>query len=66
MAANASELPPWQSVYQQFRIWRDSGVWEHATARAVSESRANYWASYVTDFTCPFLFAYLGMRHEAS
>ena len=21
-------FPPWQSVYQQFRLWRDSGVWE--------------------------------------
>ena len=21
-------FPPWQSVYQQFRTWRDSGVWE--------------------------------------
>jgi sterol desaturase/sphingolipid hydroxylase (fatty acid hydroxylase superfamily) len=32
-------------------------------AQTVSESRTNYWASYVTDLTCPFLFAYLGMRH---
>ena len=23
-------------------------------AQAVSESRINYWASYVTDLTCPF------------
>ena len=23
-------FPPWQSVYQQFRSWRDSGVWERA------------------------------------
>jgi transposase len=22
------DFPPWQSVYQQFRIWRDSGTWE--------------------------------------
>ncbi|MEO6816428.1 MAG: hypothetical protein ABI177_06985, partial [Edaphobacter sp.] len=35
-------------------------------AQAVTESRANYWASYVTDLSCPFLFAYLGMRHEWS
>lgn len=23
-----SDFPPWQSVHQQFRAWRDSGVWE--------------------------------------
>ena len=34
-------------------------------AHAVSESRTNYWASYLTDFTCPFLFAYLGIRQGA-
>jgi transposase len=22
------DFPPWQSIYQQFRIWRDSGTWE--------------------------------------
>jgi len=22
------DFPPWQSVYQQFRIWRDSGTWD--------------------------------------
>jgi len=22
------DFPPWQSVYQQFRSWRGSGVWE--------------------------------------
>jgi sterol desaturase/sphingolipid hydroxylase (fatty acid hydroxylase superfamily) len=32
-------------------------------AQAISKSRANYWASYVADFMCPFLFAHLGMRH---
>ena len=32
-------------------------------AHVVSESHINYWASYVTDFTCPLLFAYLGTRH---
>jgi transposase len=25
------DFPPWQSVYQQFRIWRDGGVWERVT-----------------------------------
>ena len=29
----------------------------------LSESRANYWASYVVDLSCPLLFAYLGVRH---
>lgn len=23
-----ANFPPWQSVHQQFRAWRDSGVWE--------------------------------------
>jgi sterol desaturase/sphingolipid hydroxylase (fatty acid hydroxylase superfamily) len=30
--------------------------------RSLSESRANYWASYVCDFTCIPLFAWLGLR----
>jgi sterol desaturase/sphingolipid hydroxylase (fatty acid hydroxylase superfamily) len=30
---------------------------------AIAESRLNYWASYVTDFSCPLLFAWLGIRH---
>jgi hypothetical protein len=33
-------------------------------AQVVSESHINYWDSYVTDFTCPLLFAYLGTRHH--
>ena len=32
----------------------------------ISESRANYWASYVTDFSCPVLFAWLGAHHGLS
>jgi len=28
------DFPPWQSVYQQFRIWRDGGTWEHASKAA--------------------------------
>jgi transposase len=31
-----ANFPPWQSVYQQFRIWRDGGVWERVT-RALRE-----------------------------
>jgi len=23
-----ADFPPWQSVHQQFRAWRDSGAWE--------------------------------------
>jgi sterol desaturase/sphingolipid hydroxylase (fatty acid hydroxylase superfamily) len=33
---------------------------------AISESRFNYWASYVTDFSCVVLFAYLGIRYGQS
>ena len=29
---------------------------------AITESRWNYYASYVTDFICPFIFFYLGIR----
>jgi sterol desaturase/sphingolipid hydroxylase (fatty acid hydroxylase superfamily) len=45
---------------------RQIGCASRTLARTISESSTNYWASYVTDFTCPFLFAYLGMRHESS
>jgi sterol desaturase/sphingolipid hydroxylase (fatty acid hydroxylase superfamily) len=30
----------------------------------LSESRANYWASYLVDFSCPLLFAYLGLHRQ--
>lgn len=23
------DLPPWQTVYDYFRIWRDDGTWDH-------------------------------------
>lgn len=32
--------------------------------RTISQSRANYWLSYVVDFICPVLFAYLGVRRH--
>jgi sterol desaturase/sphingolipid hydroxylase (fatty acid hydroxylase superfamily) len=32
----------------------------------ISESRLNYVASYVTDFSCPILFTWLGVRHGQS
>ena len=25
------DFPPWLSIHQQFRVWRDSGVWERVT-----------------------------------
>ena len=25
-----TDFPPWKSVHEQFRAWRDSGVWEQA------------------------------------
>jgi transposase len=27
------DLPPWQTVYGYFRLWRESGTWEKANAR---------------------------------
>lgn len=44
---------------------RKIGCASSALVRTISESRTNYWASYVADFTCPFLFAYLGMGHQS-
>jgi transposase len=32
-------FPPWQSVYQQFRTWRDGGVWECATKALREQGR---------------------------
>jgi transposase len=26
----STDFPPWKSVHEQFRAWRDSGVWERA------------------------------------
>ena len=26
------DLPPWQSVYHYFRLWRLDGTWEHINA----------------------------------
>jgi sterol desaturase/sphingolipid hydroxylase (fatty acid hydroxylase superfamily) len=34
--------------------------------RSISKSRFNYWASYVVDFGCIFLFGCLGLRHPSS
>ena len=32
-------FPPWQSVYQQFRTWRDGGVWERVTKALREQAR---------------------------
>jgi transposase len=32
-------FPPWQSVYQQFRTWRDSGVWERVSKTLRQQGR---------------------------
>ena len=37
-----------------------------ALVATICESRINYWAAYAIDFSCPWLFAYLGMLHSAS
>jgi sterol desaturase/sphingolipid hydroxylase (fatty acid hydroxylase superfamily) len=42
---------------------RQIGYASRLLLRNLSKSRANYWASYVVDFICPVLFAYLGLRH---
>ena len=42
---------------------RQIGPASRELMREISETRWNYYASYVTDFICPFLFIYLGMGH---
>ena len=34
-----SNFPPWLSVHQQFRAWRDDGTWEHAVAALREQGR---------------------------
>jgi transposase len=34
--------PPWEAVWQQWRRWRDSGVWEKAMARLPHVIRARH------------------------
>ncbi len=45
---------------------RQIGDASRSLLRTLSKSRANYWASYVVDFSCPVLFAYLGLRYHSS
>jgi putative transposase len=34
-----TDFPPWLSVHQQFRVWRDSGVWERVTKTLREQGR---------------------------
>jgi len=34
-----ADFPPWFSVHQQFRAWRDSGVWERVTKTLREQGR---------------------------
>ena len=34
-----TDFPPWKSVHEQFRAWRDSGVWERAGKALREQSR---------------------------
>lgn len=36
-----SNFPPWQSVYQQYRNWRDCGAWERVTQRLREQGHAH-------------------------
>jgi sterol desaturase/sphingolipid hydroxylase (fatty acid hydroxylase superfamily) len=45
---------------------RQIGCVSRSLVGTISESRTNYWASYVIDLACPFLFVHLGMRHQSN
>jgi transposase len=34
-----TDFPPWQTVYQQFRAWRESGVWERVGSTLREQGR---------------------------
>ena len=34
-----SNFPPWKTVHEQFRTWRDSGVWERVGTALREQSR---------------------------
>jgi sterol desaturase/sphingolipid hydroxylase (fatty acid hydroxylase superfamily) len=46
--------------------YRQIGNATRSVVGTICESRINYWAAYVTDFSCPCIFAYLGMHQESS
>ena len=33
------DLPPWQTVYHYFRLWRKEGIWERTNAALRDETR---------------------------
>lgn len=33
------DLPPWQTVYHYFRLWRKEGIWQRANATLRDETR---------------------------
>ena len=36
-----ADFPPWQSVHQQFRAWRDNGTWERIVKALREQGRKN-------------------------
>jgi sterol desaturase/sphingolipid hydroxylase (fatty acid hydroxylase superfamily) len=42
------------------------GAATRSLVEAICESRVNYWAAYAIDFSCPLIFAYIGMHHASS
>jgi len=36
-----SNFPPWLSVHQQFRAWRDDGTWEHVGRKLREQGRCS-------------------------
>lgn len=45
---------------------RQIGSVSRSLANDMSKSRVNYWAAYLVDWSCVFVFAYLGMRRHPS
>ncbi len=57
------ELDTDLGMAQRVRRVRNTG---RSIVGTICGSRTNYWAAYATDFTCPCIFAYLGMQHASS
>jgi transposase len=34
-----ANFPPWKSVHEQFRVWRDSGIWQRVTTALREQGR---------------------------
>jgi sterol desaturase/sphingolipid hydroxylase (fatty acid hydroxylase superfamily) len=43
---------------------RQTGDAPRSLLQTIANSRINYWAAYLVDFSCPILFAYLGARQH--